>query len=182
MGSTAIDIERLGEFVVKLYCRARETSAPALEEAYRRAILRYVAEAELLESAAPGYTRRLREAILKRVAFLQDKLEAMRRMEKKGKWNNRLRAQFKETSMLCEALHDQVVALDQQPPRPKPPEAKRTRWGIPIPDGWDANDPVFQRHPNECDCFCHGILRCGVPCVWAWPPGARQGYRVVRKG
>jgi len=52
---------------------------------------------------------------------------------------------------------------------------KTTRWGIPIPDGWDTNDPVFQRHPMECDCFRSGELRCGTPCVWAWPPGARVG-------
>lgn len=180
MGSTAIDIERLGELAVKLYCRARETGAPALEGAYRRAMLRYVAEVEALELAAPGYTRRLREVILERVAFLYDKLEAMRRIEKKGKWNGRLPAQLKETLVLCEALHDQVVALGQQLSRPKPPESRKTRWGIPIPDGWDPNDPVFQRHPRECDCFRYGVLGCGVPCVWAWPPGAKIGDKARR--
>jgi len=52
---------------------------------------------------------------------------------------------------------------------------KRTRWGIPIPDGWDATDAVFQRHPMECICYRQGVLQCGVPCVWAWPPDAKPG-------
>lgn len=180
MGNTAIDIGKLGELAVKLYCHAHEAGTPALEEAYRRAMLRYLDGVGVLESAAPGYTNRQRESILERVAFLQDKLAAMRRMEKKGKWNNRLGAQFEETMMLCEALHEQVVALDRQLSRPKPPEVRKTRWGIPIPDGWDLNDPVFRRHPRECDCFRRGVLRCGVSCVWAWPPGARVGDKAMR--
>ena len=56
---------------------------------------------------------------------------------------------------------------------------KRTPWGIPIADRWDATDPVFQRHPMECGCFRDGILRCGVPCVWAWPPGAKIGDKAL---
>jgi len=52
---------------------------------------------------------------------------------------------------------------------------RTTAWGIPIPEGWDASDPVFRRHPMECDCLRAGVLRCAVPCVWAWPPGARIG-------
>ena len=51
----------------------------------------------------------------------------------------------------------------------------RTRWGVPIPEGWDPADQVFSRHPLECDCFRAGVLRCGVPCVWAWPTGAKIG-------
>jgi len=53
--------------------------------------------------------------------------------------------------------------------------ASMTPWGIPIPDGWDAGDPVFERHPLECECFRRGTLICGEPCVWAWPPGAKIG-------
>jgi len=174
------EAEKLDELTVKLHHRAYETGAPTLKEAYHRAVLRYVAEVAVLESAAPGYTRRLREVILGRAAFLYDKLEAMRRIEKKGKWSNRLRAQLKSTLMLCEALHDQVAALDRQLSRPKPPEARKTRWGIPIPDGWSLDDPVFLRHPNECDCFRYGVLHCGVPCVWAWPPGAKIGDKAMR--
>lgn len=56
---------------------------------------------------------------------------------------------------------------------------RATPWGIPIPDGWDATDPVFQHHPMECGCFRDGILRCGVPCVWAWPPGAKIGDKAL---
>jgi len=61
-----------------------------------------------------------------------------------------------------------------------PNGGQRTPWGIPIPDGWDAADPVFQRHPFECDCFRAGVLRCGVPCVWAWPPGVKPGDKAWR--
>lgn len=179
MGNTAIDVEKLGELAVKLYCHAHEVGTPALEEAYRRAMLRYLAEVEVLESAEPGYTDRLRESILGRLAFLQNKLEAMRRVEKTGNWNDRLRAQLRGTMMLCEALHDQVATLDQQLLQSQPPEV-RTYWGIPIPDGWDPNDPVFRRHPNECACFLNGVLNCGVACVWAWPPGARRGSKAMR--
>ena len=46
-------------------------------------------------------------------------------------------------------------------------------WGIPIPDGWDAGDPMFQRRLDECGCYRSGVLRCGVPCIWAWAPGAK---------
>jgi hypothetical protein len=46
-------------------------------------------------------------------------------------------------------------------------DTRKTPWGIPIPDARDPNDPVFQRHPKECDCYRDGILRCGVACVWA---------------
>jgi len=60
--------------------------------------------------------------------------------------------------------------------------ARTTPWGIPIPDGWDATDPVFQRHPMECSCFRDGVLRCGVPCVWAWPPGAKVGDKALSLG
>jgi hypothetical protein len=48
---------------------------------------------------------------------------------------------------------------------------------FPVPEGYDPNDPVFQRDPNECDCYRRGVLTCGVPCVWAWPPGAKTGAR-----
>ena len=54
---------------------------------------------------------------------------------------------------------------------------KTTPWGIPIPDTWDPNDPVFERHPQECECYYNGVLRCSLPCVWAWPPGAKIGDR-----
>jgi hypothetical protein len=57
---------------------------------------------------------------------------------------------------------------------------KTTPWGIPIADGCDPNDPVFRRHPAECDCYRHGTLHCGVPCVWAWPPEARPGDKAWR--
>jgi hypothetical protein len=57
---------------------------------------------------------------------------------------------------------------------------RTTPWGIPIADGYDPADPVFQRHPLECDCFRAGVLRCGVPCVWAWPPGAKPGDKAQR--
>jgi len=57
---------------------------------------------------------------------------------------------------------------------------RTTAWGIPIADGWDTDDPVFQRHPLECDCFRAGVLRCGVPCIWAWPPGAKPGDKAQR--
>ncbi len=56
-----------------------------------------------------------------------------------------------------------------------PNSNKRTLWGIPIADGGNISDPVFQRHPVECDCYRYGVLRCAVPCVWAWPPGAKVG-------
>ncbi len=56
---------------------------------------------------------------------------------------------------------------------------RTTAWGIPIPAGWDAADPVFQRHPIECDCFRVGVLRCGVPCIWAWLPGAKVGDKAL---
>ena len=97
------------------------------------------------------------------------------------------RPEFEELRQKYEAIYNATSTLinlemDRLAPATTGELPRKTRWGIPIPDGWDPNDPVFQRHPNECDCFCHGILRCGVPCVWAWPPGARQGYRVVRKG
>jgi len=179
MGNTAVDVEKLGGLAIKLYCHAHEVGTPALEEAYRRAMLRYLARVEILESAEPGYTDRLRASILGRLAFLQKKLEAMRRVEKTGNRNDRLHAQLKETGMLCEALHNQVVALNQQLPQPQPPEVK-TYWGIPIPDGWNPDDPVFRRHPNECDCFRYGVLGCGVPCVWAWPMGAKIGNKARR--
>jgi hypothetical protein len=58
--------------------------------------------------------------------------------------------------------------------------ARTTPWGIPIPEGWDPADPVFQRHPAECDCYRHGVLRCGVPCIWAWVPGAQPGDKAWR--
>ena len=179
MGNTAIDVEKLGELAIKLYCHAHEVGGtPALEEAYRRAMLRYLAGVEVLESASPGYARRLREVILERAAFLYDKLTVMRRIEKKGKWNNRLRDQLTRTLMLCEALHDQVAALDRQLSQTQPPEVK-TYWGIPISPGWNPANPVFRRRPDECDCFRHGVLRCGVACVWAWPPGARIGSKAM---
>lgn len=57
---------------------------------------------------------------------------------------------------------------------------RETRWGIPISPGWDPADPVFRRHPKECACFLNGVLNCGVPCVWAWPPGARRGSKAMR--
>lgn len=57
---------------------------------------------------------------------------------------------------------------------------RTTVWGIPIADGWDTDDPMFQRHPLECDCFRAGVLRCGVPCIWAWPPGAKPGDKAQR--
>jgi hypothetical protein len=61
-----------------------------------------------------------------------------------------------------------------------PNGSQRTPWGIPIPEGWDPADPVFQRHPAECDCYRHGVLRCGVPCIWAWVPGAQPGDKAWR--
>jgi len=77
----------------------------------------------------------------------------------------------------------------ESPPRDGLPErhrptsiATRTPWGIPIPDGWDVDDPVFQRHPAQCTCFRNGVLRCGVPCIWAWPPGAKPGNKVLEGG
>jgi len=60
-----------------------------------------------------------------------------------------------------------------------PNGSKRTSWGIPIPEGSDPCDRVFTRHPRECDCFRAGVLRCGVPCVWAWPQGAKVGDKAV---
>ena len=56
---------------------------------------------------------------------------------------------------------------------------KASPWGTPIADASDPTDPVLQRHPTECDCFRAGVLRCGVPCVWAWPPGAKAGDKAL---
>jgi len=64
---------------------------------------------------------------------------------------------------------------DKEAPSTAEATGMTTPWGIPIPDDWDPNDPVFRRHPLECDCFRTGTLRCGIPCVWAWPPGAKVG-------
>ena len=61
-----------------------------------------------------------------------------------------------------------------------PNAGRTTRWGIPIPEGWDPNHPIFQRHPLECTCFRDGVLRCAVPCVWAWPAGAKPGDKAMR--
>lgn len=61
-----------------------------------------------------------------------------------------------------------------------PNGSQRTPWGIPIPEGWDPADPVFQRHPAECDCYRHGVLRCGIPCIWAWVPVAQPGDKAWR--
>jgi hypothetical protein len=71
--------------------------------------------------------------------------------------------------------NNQVVSTT---PAVKP--ARTTHWGIPIPNEWDASDPVFRRHPAECDCYRHGVLQCAIPCVWAWPPGAKPGDKAWR--
>ena len=97
------------------------------------------------------------------------------------------RPEFEELRQKYEAIYDATSAfinleMDRLAPATTPGElSRKTRWGIPIPDGWDPSDPVFQRHPRECDCFRYGVLRCGVPCVWAWPPGAMIGSKVRRR-
>ena len=86
--------------------------------------------------------------------------------------------EFEGLRQKYEALYDTISASVPATTSGEP--IKKTRWGIPVPDGWDPNDPVFQRHPRECDCFRYGVLRCGVPCVWAWPPGAKIGDKATR--
>jgi hypothetical protein len=77
-------------------------------------------------------------------------------------------------------LVDSSPQLQQAQEGAVPNAGRITPWGIPIPDGWDPNDPVFQRDPMECGCFRDGVLRCAVPCVWAWPPGAKPGDKAIR--
>ena len=96
------------------------------------------------------------------------------------------RPEFERLLQKYEAIYDTIsnlinLEMDRLVPPATPGElSRKTRWGIPIPDGWNPDDPVFQRHPRECDCFCSGVLRCGVACVWAWPPGARLGSKAMR--
>lgn len=83
------------------------------------------------------------------------------------------RPEFEALRQKYEAIYDATALAQGELPG-------RTRWGIPISDDRDVNDPIFQRHPNECDCYRNGALRCGIPCIWAWPPGAKIGSKAMR--
>jgi len=85
------------------------------------------------------------------------------------------RAEHQSVRQEATAMADTVRSQESTATAP----SRVTRWGIPIGEGWDPSDRVFARHPSECRCFRQGELRCAVPCVWAWPPGAPLGDKVL---
>lgn len=88
-----------------------------------------------------------------------DRPEAKREVEQKG--------------VTPEAAPMMDVVLNQG--RTARTQSRVTPYGIAVAEGWDPYDPVFRRHPAECQCFRQGQLCCAVPCVWAWQPGAKIG-------
>jgi len=118
------EAEKWRSLAGKLHQHMYETGNDALEEAYRRAMLRYMAEVICLTAAAPVYIERLREAVVDRMELLKRKLEAMMQLEKRGHWTDRLYSQFETVLRKYELLHDQAVALGWEPLRSELPEAR----------------------------------------------------------
>jgi hypothetical protein len=101
----------------KLHAQAYDTGSPALEKAYRRAMLRYMAKVIALEQESPEYVKTLREAAIESMLFLEGKLDSLMRLEKTANWNDKLHAQFEKTLVEYEVVHDQSVALGWEQPQ-----------------------------------------------------------------
>jgi len=118
------EAEKWRKLAGKLHEKIYETGNYGLERAYRRTMLRYMAEVISLTCAAPSYIEKLQETVVDRMHFMERKLEALMQLERRGHWTDHLYRQFESTLRKYELLHDQAIALGWDPLRPEPPQAR----------------------------------------------------------
>lgn len=118
------EAEKQLRLAARLRVLACETGNPAVERAYRLAMLRYMEKMVALNLKEPGYVDSLRDAVVERMRFLERKLDGLMQLEKTPSWSEKLFTQFEATLRDYEVVYDQAVALGWEPPRQPLPEAK----------------------------------------------------------
>jgi hypothetical protein len=118
------EAEKQLKLAVKLRVLSCETGNPAVERAYRLAMLRYMEKMIALGMQEPEYVDSLHDAVVERMHFLERKLDGLMQLAKTPSWSEKLFTQFEATLRDYEVVYDQAVALGWEPPCQPLPEAK----------------------------------------------------------
>lgn len=91
------EAEKQLKLAVKLRVLSCETGNPAVERAYRLAMLRYMEKMIALGMQEPEYVDSLHDAVVERMHFLERKLDGLMQLAKTPSWSEKLFTQFEAT-------------------------------------------------------------------------------------